>query len=110
LAINAKGGELIGPKQKDRTTTMLFKNCFTKGEKLFKLQKPSWQLRGELLEGDLLFSQRKSIWNRGEFSKSWKCFLKSHSYTIGYLQKNLKRLFPKDLQKQPKWCDWGPKC
>jgi hypothetical protein len=43
LAINAKGGELIGPKQKDDTTThfQFFKNIFTKGKKLFQLQKPS---------------------------------------------------------------------
>jgi hypothetical protein len=32
LAINAKGGELIGPKQKDRTTTLFFKNYFTKAK------------------------------------------------------------------------------
>jgi hypothetical protein len=87
--------KLIGPKQKDRTTSLFFKNYFTKGEKLFKLQKPSWQLRGELLQGELLLNQRKSIWNMGEFLKSWKCLLKSYSYTIGYLQNNLKRLFQK---------------
>jgi hypothetical protein len=28
LAINAKGGEFIGPKQKDRTTILKFKNYF----------------------------------------------------------------------------------
>jgi hypothetical protein len=57
-----KGEKSIGPKQKDRTTTTLFsKNCFTKREKLLQLQKPSWQLRGELLQGELLFSQRESI-------------------------------------------------
>jgi hypothetical protein len=36
-----KGEKLIGPKQKDHTTTHFLKKCFTKGEKLFKLQKPS---------------------------------------------------------------------
>jgi hypothetical protein len=52
FAINAKGGEFIGPKQKDRTTTVfrtttisqkiaVFKNYFTKGKKSFQLQKPS---------------------------------------------------------------------
>jgi hypothetical protein len=39
LAINAKGGEFIAPKQKDRTTT-LFSKTISKGEKLFQLQKP----------------------------------------------------------------------
>jgi hypothetical protein len=38
LALNAKGGELIGPKQKDHTTTLIFKNYFTKGERIFQLQ------------------------------------------------------------------------
>jgi hypothetical protein len=40
LTINTKGGELVGPKQKDRTTTPIFqkKNYFTKREKIFQLQ------------------------------------------------------------------------
>jgi hypothetical protein len=38
LAINAKGGESIGQKQKDHTTTFSkFKNYFTKSKKLFQL-------------------------------------------------------------------------
>jgi hypothetical protein len=41
LAINAKREKLIGPKQKDPTTTNLKKNYFTKGKKIFQLQKPS---------------------------------------------------------------------
>jgi hypothetical protein len=52
LAINAKGGEFIGPKQKDRTTIFKFKTIsqkernyfnwylFQKG-KSFQSQKPS---------------------------------------------------------------------
>jgi hypothetical protein len=69
-----KGEKLIGPKQKERTTTpplilKISKNYFTKGKKLFQLQKPSWQLRAELLQGELLVSQRKSIWNRGRIFK-----------------------------------------
>jgi hypothetical protein len=31
LAINAKGGEFIGPKQKDRTTIFKFKTISQKG-------------------------------------------------------------------------------
>jgi hypothetical protein len=49
LAINAKGGEIIGPKQKDHTTTLFSKNIFKqkegeinkKGEINRHLQKPS---------------------------------------------------------------------
>jgi hypothetical protein len=37
LAINAKGEKVLGPKQKDRTTTFSkFKNYFTKRKKLFQ--------------------------------------------------------------------------
>jgi hypothetical protein len=64
LAINAKGGELIGPKQKDRTTTyfQIFKNYFTKGEKIFQLQnKTLLTAKGIISSGGLLLSQRKSI-------------------------------------------------
>jgi hypothetical protein len=46
-----KWEKLIGPKQKDRTTNLFSKNFFKKGEKLCKLQKPSWQLKGELFSG-----------------------------------------------------------
>jgi hypothetical protein len=43
LVLNAKGGELTDPKQKDHAPPILiFKfYYFTKREKLFKLQKPS---------------------------------------------------------------------
>jgi hypothetical protein len=64
LAIHAKGGESMSPKQKDRTTTK-FKNevfnlisyCVQKGEKIVssKLAKPSWTLRGEFYLGGVLF-------------------------------------------------------
>jgi hypothetical protein len=63
---------------------------FKKG-KLF--QKPSWNLRREFIQGELLFSQRRSIWNMGRNFKSWKCFLQSYSYTFDYLQKILKGFF-----------------
>jgi hypothetical protein len=36
----------------------------------------------------------------GEEFQILKCFLKSYYYTFDYLQKILKRIFPKDLQKQ----------
>jgi hypothetical protein len=64
LAINAKGGEETGPKQKDRTPppfSKLSNNFFTKGKKLFQLQKPSWQLRGELLQGSFYLAKGKAF-------------------------------------------------
>jgi hypothetical protein len=70
LTLNAKGGEINRPKKKDRTTTLFSKNFFQKGgENNRHLQKPSWQLRGELLQVELLFSLRKSIWNGQNLSK-----------------------------------------
>jgi hypothetical protein len=42
--------------------------CVQKGEKLVfqdGISKPSWTLRGGSYLGGVLFSQRKSIWNRG---------------------------------------------
>jgi hypothetical protein len=38
--------------------------------KLVSISKPSWKLRGEFIHGELSFSQRKSIWNRGRNFKS----------------------------------------
>ena len=72
--------------------------CSKGGESnIFKISilKPSWTLRGGIYQGGVLFSQRKSIWNRGENFKSWKCFSKSYSYTFDYLQKTLKRFSKK---------------
>ena len=100
LAINAKGGEMLRLKQKDRTTQLPFflkwwfmfvlsigilwwkflVDIFQIGMLIFNwyifksipsissnwyLLKPSWKLRGEFHSGGVLFSQRKSIWNRG---------------------------------------------
>jgi hypothetical protein len=76
LAIHAKGGESISPKQKDRTTTLkwfsignfkLVSYYVQKGESSISksISKPSWTLRGGFHLGGVLFSQRKTIWNRG---------------------------------------------
>jgi hypothetical protein len=68
LALNAKGGESNRPKAKgphhhppifkfSKTISQRGRNYFkfsktiSQGKKLFQLQKPSWQLRGELLQG-----------------------------------------------------------
>jgi hypothetical protein len=67
-----KGERVIGPKQKNRIITTFSKKCFKMGEGFFKLWKPSWQLKGELLQGELLSSQRKSIWNKGRIFKNLK--------------------------------------
>jgi hypothetical protein len=82
LAIHAKGGESMSPKQKDRTTTyfsktkdfQLVSHCVHQGERVIlrspggesnfskiNMTKPSSTLRGEFHLGGVLFSQRKSI-------------------------------------------------
>jgi hypothetical protein len=103
LAINAKGGEINKPKAKGPHHHPFFiflETILQRGRNLFKLQKPSWQLRGELLQGSFYLVKGKAFETGGEFSKSWKFFVKSYYYTFGYLQNNLKRLVQKDLQKQ----------
>jgi hypothetical protein len=87
--------------------------CSKGGESsIFKIDvlKPSWTLRGSFYWGGVLFSQRKSIWNRGENFKSWKCFSKSYSFTFDYLQKNFEKNLQKYLQKQNMCCKRCPKC
>ena len=56
--------------------------------------KPSWTLRGEFIRGGVLFSQRKSIWNKGRKFQTWKCFAK---FLFIYLwlscKRTLKRIY-----------------
>jgi hypothetical protein len=129
LAIHAKGGESIKPKAKglhhhhfkkfwNEVFNWFFLNWYLFQLMYFqisiwyqlvsmfhficesKISKPFWKLRGEFHSGGVLFSQRKSIWNRGRNFKSWKCFLQSYSYTFDYLQKDFEKIFQKNLQKQ----------
>jgi hypothetical protein len=91
-----KGQRIIGPKQKDRTTTLFSKNYFKKRERLLILQKPSLQLRGELLQGELLCSQRKSIWKGGRIYKNLKNTFWNHILIPLAIRKRIwKRLFQK---------------
>jgi hypothetical protein len=127
LAINAKEGESIKPKAKGPHHHLIlivfqkfllvyfklvclfsigiFKDIFSKLHLYYKytsnwyLLKPSWKPRGEFHSRGVLFSQRKSIWNRGRNFKSWKCFLQSYSYTFDYLQKDFEKIFQKNMQK-----------
>jgi hypothetical protein len=120
FAINAKGGEILSPKQKDHTTNfknfqnddlclsfqlvwyfqlVYLKDGISKLVSKYKFQlKPSWRLRGEFYSGGVLFSQRKSIWNRGEISK-----LENASYNIIHIPlticKSLWKEFPKRICK-----------
>jgi hypothetical protein len=123
LAIHAKGGESMSPKQKDRTTTKFKNFVFSKsiyqlisyyvqkGDFKNDISKPSWTLRGGFNLGGVLFSQRKSIWNKGRKLQNLENALqKSYSFTFDYLQKIFEMDLQKNLQKQNMWCKRGPKC
>jgi hypothetical protein len=124
-----KGERVLSPKQKDRTTISNFRNkvligicfnwciiklvfdinrylCLT----LISISKPSWKLRGEFHSGGVLFSQRKSIWNRGRNFQILKMLLAITFLYLWLFAKDFENIFQKDLQKQNKWCKCGPKC
>jgi hypothetical protein len=63
-----------------------------------------------LFRGSFCLVKGKAFEIGGEISKLEKCFLQSYSYTYDFLQKSLKRISKKNLQKQNKWCKCGPKC
>jgi hypothetical protein len=109
LAIHAKGGESMSPKQKDRTTTnfkiLVFQEAFSNWYltcdiisnwyTLFKIKIKTLlnTKRRILLRGGFCFSQRKSILNRGrKFSNLVNASQNSYSFTFDYLQKTLKRI------------------
>jgi hypothetical protein len=61
LALNAKGGEINRPKQKDRTTTLFSEKLFVFQTETIAFAKTLLTTKGRTFSGDLLFSQRKSI-------------------------------------------------
>jgi hypothetical protein len=94
-----KGEKVLAQKQKDRITTFrkilidIFQiGMFTFNWYIFKTNisiyfqlisiKTLLKAKRRISLGGVLFSQRKSIWNRGGNLKSWKCFLQSYSYTF----------------------------
>jgi hypothetical protein len=108
LAIHAKGGESMSPKQKDRTTTnfkiLVFREVFS-----------NWYLTCNIISNwytlfkiniKTLLNTKRRISLRGSFVQSKEKHLKqgekisnlvnasqnSHSFTFDYLQKTLKRI------------------
>ena len=112
FGINAKGGEINRPKAKGphHHQFLNFQKLFHKGKEIISIAKPFWQQRGELLKGELLFSQRKSIWNRRRIFKILKMPFEIIFLYHWLFAKEFEKTFTKDLQKQPKWCKCGPKC
>jgi hypothetical protein len=119
LAINAKGGESISPKQKDCITTNfkifnwyildmlifqeLFQNWYLNVFDLIwylqKLVKPPWTPRGEFIQGEFCLSQRKSIWNRGRKFQILKMLLEILFIYLWLFAKRLWKDFPKEFAK-----------
>jgi hypothetical protein len=103
LAIHAKGGESMSPKQKDRTHHQILKlsfsnwylSMFKKGEYLQKFVKPSWTIRGEFYWGGVLFKSKEKHLKQGEKISN----LENASFNL-IICKMFEKNFTKDLQKQ----------
>jgi hypothetical protein len=99
LALNAKGGEINKPKAKGPHHQPIFKKHFQKRGEIIQITKPSWRLRGELLQGELLFSQRKSIWNTGRNFKILEMLLEIIFLYLWLFAKEFEKTFPKRFAK-----------
>jgi hypothetical protein len=77
--------------------------CVQKGgeSSIFKIDilKPSWTLRGRFHSGGVLFSQRKSIWNRGRKFQILKILRKILFICLWLLAKGLWKEFTKRICK-----------
>jgi hypothetical protein len=61
-----------------------------------------------LLRGSFVLVKGKAFKTGGENFKSSKCFSKSYSFILDYLQKDFEKNLQKKLQKQNMWCKRGP--
>jgi hypothetical protein len=127
LAIHAKKGEKWAQSKrtapppnsnfKNLSVEYIFFNwypiVFKRGRKIVfqkYISKPSWTLRGGSLLGGVLFSQRKSIWNRGRKFQILKMLYKIlFIYLWLFAKKNFEKDLQNGLQKQNSWCKRGPK-
>ena len=76
--------------------------CSKRGESsIFKINilKPSWTLRGGFHLGGVLFSQRKSIWNRGRKFQILKMLRKILFIYLWLFAKELWKEFTKEFAK-----------
>jgi hypothetical protein len=83
---------------------------FHKGGENFHITKTLLIAKRRTSSGELLFSQRKSIWNRRRIFKILKMLFEIILLYHWLFAKEFEKTFIKDLQKQPKWCKCGPKC
>jgi hypothetical protein len=126
LAIHAKGGESMSPKQKDRTTTN-FKNLVL-SKSIYQLVSYCVQKEEKISFSKMyiktLLNTKRWISFRGSFVKSKEKHLKQGEkisnlenalQTLIHLplticKRSLKWIYKKNLQKQNMWCKRGPKC
>jgi hypothetical protein len=76
---------------------------------VFSKSKPSWTLRGGSHLGGVLFSQRKSIWNKERKFQILKMLYKILFIYLWLFAKGLWKEFTKEFAKQNMWCKHGPK-
>jgi hypothetical protein len=102
-----KGEKVLGPKQKDHTTTFSkfkisfgFKNSIGIISSCIFSKNPLDKLRGEFPKGELLFSQRKKHLKQGEEFQILKMLLEIIFLYLWLFAKEFEKTFPKDLQKQ----------
>jgi hypothetical protein len=126
LAINAKGGESIRPKAKGLHHHIFkIQKIFHKKEEIISIgiiiligisfgfknsisiissdiyfKNPLDKLRGEFLEGELLFSQRKTHLKQGEKFQILKMLLKIIFLYLWLFAKEFENTSPKGLQKE----------
>jgi hypothetical protein len=134
LAINAKGGESIRPKAKGSHHHYYLKKFKTKGRNYFNcilvslklsiniisfgicfknrnhFKNPLDKLRGEFLQGELLFSQRKKHLKQGEKFQILKMLLEIIFLYLWLFAKEFEKSLPKGFVKTNKWCKCGLKC
>ena len=76
-----------------------FKIWYLKYLTFSQFVKPSWTLREEFHPGGVLFSQRKSIWNRGRKFQILKMLLEILFIYLWLFANRLWKDFPKEIAK-----------
>jgi hypothetical protein len=111
-----KGEKVLGPKQKDRTTTFKFEISFG-----FKISIDIFSFgicfkngnhfkNPNLFRGSFCLAKEKAFETGGEFFKNFKMLFEIIFLYHWLFAKEFEKNFPKYLQKQAKWCKGVPKC
>ena len=105
MALNAKGGEINKPKQKDCTTTLFSENfCFLQK---FAFAKTLLPAKGRTFSGGSFYLAKGKAFEKGENLSKLENALEIIFLYHWLIAKEFEKTFPKDLQKQAKWCKCG---